>query len=87
MENIISLVPEQLLILVAAIYVLGEGCKKYPNLNNRYIPLVLLAFGIAFSIWILGISPNAILQGILCWGTAIGLNQTIKQLSNNKESE
>lgn len=84
MENIISLVPEQLLLLVAAIYVLGEGCKKYPNLDNKFIPAVLLVFGVLFSIWILGVSPTSILQGILCWGTAVGLNQTIKQLSNNK---
>lgn len=80
MENIISFVPEQLLILVAAIYMLGEGCKMYPYLNNKYIPVVLLVFGIVFSVWILGLSPVSILQGILCWGTAIGLNQTIKQL-------
>ena len=80
MENIISFVPEQLIILVAAIYVLGEGCKMYPHLNNKYIPVVLLLFGVIFSTWILGLSPTSILQGILCWGTAIGLNQTIKQL-------
>lgn len=87
MENIISFVPEQLLLLVAAIYVLGEGCKKYNNLDNKYIPVVLLVFGVVFSIWILGLNPNSILQGILCWGTAIGLNQTIKQLLNNKEGK
>lgn len=80
MENLISFVPEQLLILVAAIYVLGEGCKKYPNLNNKYIPVVLLVFGVVFSSWILGFGATSILQGILCWGTAVGLNQTLKQL-------
>lgn len=84
MENLISFVPEQLLILVAAIYILGEGCKKYPALDNKYIPAVLLVFGIIFSVWILGFNPTSVLQGILCWGTAIGLNQTIKQLFNKE---
>lgn len=73
-------IPEQLMILVACIYVLGEACKRYPNLNNKYIPIVLLAFGIVFSVWMQDMNPTAILQGILCWGTAIGLNETIKQL-------
>ncbi len=79
--EIIQFIPEQLLILVAAIYVLGVCCSKYPNLNNKYIPVILLAFGVVFSVWILGLAPTSILQGILCWGTAIGLNQTFKQLN------
>ncbi|HBH1568655.1 TPA: phage holin family protein, partial [Clostridioides difficile] len=51
MDNLISFIPEQLLILVAALYVIGAGCKKYKQLDNKYIPVVLLALGIGFSIW------------------------------------
>ncbi|HEF0317344.1 TPA: holin, partial [Clostridioides difficile] len=51
MDNLISFIPEQLLILVAALYVLGVGFKKYKQLDNKYIPVVLLILGIGFSIW------------------------------------
>ncbi|MGX9756371.1 phage holin family protein [Clostridioides difficile] len=82
MDNLMSFIPEQLLILVAAIYIIGEGCKRYKQLNNKYIPVVLLLFGICFSIGILGLNANAVLQGVICWGVAIGLNQTYKQFKD-----
>ncbi|MCC0678946.1 MULTISPECIES: phage holin family protein [unclassified Clostridioides] len=82
MNNLMNFIPEQLLILVAALYIIGECCKKYKQLNNKYIPVVLLLLGIFFSIWILGLSPNAILQGVICWGISIGLNQTYKQFKD-----
>ncbi|EGT3787883.1 holin [Clostridioides difficile] len=85
MDNLISFIPEQLLILVAALYIIGKGCKKYKQLDNKYIPVVLLALGIGFSIWMLGLNPNAILQGIICWGISIGINQTYKQLKEENK--
>ncbi|CCL33685.1 Phage holin (fragment) [Clostridioides difficile T23] len=35
--------------------------------------------GVVFSVWMLGFNPTSILQGILCWGVSIGLNQVCKQ--------
>ncbi|HBF2258785.1 TPA: holin, partial [Clostridioides difficile] len=63
MDNLISFIPEQLLILVAALSIIGKGCKKYKQLDNKYIPVVLLILGIAFSVWMLGLNPVAVLQG------------------------
>ncbi|MDB2875400.1 holin, partial [Clostridioides difficile] len=60
MDNLISFIPEQLLILVAALYVIGAGCKKYKQLDNKYIPVVLLALGIGFSIWMLGLNADSV---------------------------
>ncbi|EOY7170183.1 TPA: phage holin family protein [Clostridioides difficile] len=82
MDNLISFIPEQLLILVAALSIIGKGCKKYKQLDNKYIPIILLVLGIGFSIWMLGFNPSSILQGILCWGVAIGANQVYKQLKD-----
>ncbi|MBY1352513.1 phage holin family protein [Clostridioides difficile] len=82
MDNLISFIPEQLLILVAALSIIGKGCKKYKQLDNKYIPIILLVIGIGFSIWMLGFNPSSILQGILCWGVAIGANQVYKQLKD-----
>ncbi|EGT3846079.1 phage holin family protein [Clostridioides difficile] len=85
MDNLISFIPEQLLILVAALSIIGKGCKKYKQLDNKYIPIILLVLGIGFSIWMLGFSPNAVLQGIICWGISIGINQTYKQLKEENK--
>ncbi|HGM3833275.1 phage holin family protein [Clostridioides difficile] len=85
MDNLISFIPEQLLLLVVALNVLGFGFKKYKQLDNKYIPIILLVLGIGFSIWMLGLSPNAVLQGIICWGISIGINQTYKQLKEENK--
>ncbi len=85
MDNLISFIPEQLLILVAALSIIGKGCKKYKQLDNKYIPVVLLILGIGFSIWMLGLNPVAVLQGVICWRVAIGINQTYKQLKDGEK--
>ncbi|MFQ4580752.1 holin, partial [Clostridioides difficile] len=54
-------------------------------LDNKYIPVVLLVLGIGFSIWMLGLNPSAVLQGVICWGISIGINQTYKQLREENE--
>ncbi|MDI7814923.1 phage holin family protein [Clostridioides difficile] len=85
MDNLISFIPEQLLILVAALYVAGAGCKKYKQLDNKYIPVVLLILGVGFSVWMLGLNADAVLQGVICWGISIGINQTYKQLKEENK--
>ncbi|MBU5307539.1 phage holin family protein [Clostridioides mangenotii] len=77
--DIMSFIPEQLLIIVVVLNVLGVACKSYPILDNKYIPIILLLLGIVFSICLVGLNVTSIMQGILCWGVAIGVNQTYKQ--------
>ena len=77
--DIMSFIPGQLMILVVTLYILGAACKSIPKFDDRYIPIVLLAIWIVFSTCIVGFPVTAILQGILCWGVAIGVNQTYKQ--------
>lgn len=83
MENLINFIPENLVILIVATYVLGMFFKKIPGVNDHLIPIFLMIFSIVFSMILVKPSPIALLQGILCWGVAIGVNQTVKQL--NKE--
>ena len=95
MENLIKFIPENLLILVAAIYVVGIFLKRIESVKDNYIPICLMLFAITFAILLNIINSeykvmfdaivNAILQGILCWGVAIGVNQTAKQISKVKE--
>lgn len=82
MENLISFVPEQLLILVAALYVVGVFLKKTPKIQDWTIPWVLLVLGVGFSVAIVGVNATSILQGIICSFGAIGTNQIVKQTLN-----
>ncbi|WP_024622159.1 phage holin family protein [Metaclostridioides mangenotii] len=77
--DIMSFIPEQLMIIVVTLNVLGFACKSIPKFDDRYIPITLLAIGIIFSIFLVGFNVTSIMQGILCWGVAIGVNQTYKQ--------
>lgn len=79
MENLIKFVPEQLLILVAALYVLGMFLKKTPNVKDWTIPWVLLLAGVVFSLIICGFTATSILQGIICSFVAVAINQVYKQ--------
>lgn len=91
MENLLKFIPENLMILIVAIYVVGLFLKKIDSVPDKYITLILMIFGITFAILLdiinsqykvaLDVVINGILQGILCWGVAVGINQTTKQLS------
>ena len=93
MENLLNFIPENLMILIVAIYVVGVFLKKMNSVPDKYITLILMFFGITFAVLLdiinsqykvaLDVTVNGILQGTLCWGVAVGVNQTTKQL--NKE--
>ena len=82
--DIIKFIPEQLLILVASIYVLGVFLKRIDSIKDKYITIILMAFSIVLSLILQGLNATAFLQGILCWGVAVGINQTAKQLGKEE---
>lgn len=84
MENLMNFIPEQLLILIASTYVMGVFLKRIESIKDKYITIILMVFTIAFSMLLSGLSATAFLQGILCWGVSVGINQTAKQLSKQE---
>lgn len=82
MENIVTFIPEQLFILIAASYVLGIFLKKIESVKDKYITIILMLFCIILSMVLDKFAkiPLELLQGILCWGASVGINQTGKQL-------
>lgn len=87
MENLIKFVPEQLLIVVAALFILGVYLKKTPKVEDWCIPWILTLVGILGSIAIMVIGntvsipiiATGIFQGIVCSGCAVLVNQISKQ--------
>lgn len=84
MEKILSYVTEQALILIPVLYILGMILKGTEKLNDKFIPITLLPVGIVFSVWMMGLTVDAVIQGVLITGCAVYVNQIIKQ-SSKKE--
>ena len=92
--DIMSFIPSSLLIVIVAIYVVGVFFKKIEMIKDKYITILLMLFGITFAILLsiinakykvnLEVITNGFLQGILCWGVSVGVNQTIKQLGKEE---
>jgi len=79
--NIMEFISTELLIVIAATYVMGIFLKSIDNqkFKDKFIPLTLMIFSIGFSLAITGLTFNSVLQGILCWGAATGINQLTVQ--------
>lgn len=67
------------LILIPVLYVIGMILKNLERIEDKYIPLILLPIGIAFSIVMNGFYVNSVIQGILITGATVYTNQVIKQ--------
>lgn len=94
MENLLTFIPEHLIILIVTTYVVGIFLKKADNFKDTKITVALMIFCIIGSILLtiinteynnlLSAAINAFFQGILCWGAAVGANQTIKQANKSE---
>ena len=94
MENLMNFIPEFLFIVIVATYVVGIFLKRLESVKDKYITSILMLFAITAAILLniinaefkvaLDVTVNGVLQGILCWGVAVGLNQTAKQLSKQE---
>lgn len=78
--EIINFVEESMIIVVAALYVLGILLKN-SRVKDELIPWILILIGLVVSMWMNGINPDSFIQGILVTGAAVLANNLIKQTS------
>lgn len=78
----IEYIVENALVLVPVLNIIGMIVKNTEKINNKYIPLILLFFGVVGTVAILGLSPHSVVQGVLVAGTAVYGNQVAKQLKS-----
>ncbi len=94
MEEFASYISPELLVLVPVLYLVGMAIKRYGS-DDRVIPLVLGLLGMmlaclyGFATMKGGDSVAMVLftglvQGILCAGCAVFINQNWKQLNKAK---
>ncbi len=86
---------EQALILIPALYVLGMILKDWDLIRDNWIPTILLIFGVAGALAMMGVTPTstaeqivqAIIQGVLVTGAAVYTNQLVKQYQKTIPSD
>jgi len=73
---------DQAFILVPVLYIIGKILKNTPKIKDWTIPYLLLIFGIAGAIGIMGFTVEALFQGVIVTGMTVFSNQLIKQTCN-----
>lgn len=61
--------------------------KQTNKIKDWTIPWILLVVGIIGAISLIGLNPNAVIQGILATGAAVFTNQLIKQNTKKREQD
>lgn len=69
------------LIIIPVLYIIGKIVKNIEIINDKYIPLILLAVGVIAATGIMGLSVSSVVQGVLLAGAAVFGNQIVKQFS------
>lgn len=82
--EILSYIVENALLLIPVLNILGAIIKDIEKIPNKYIPLILLVFGIGGAIGMMGFNADAVVQGVLVTGAAVYGNQIVKQLKSNE---
>lgn len=77
-------ITENALLLIPVLNIIGMIIKNIEMISDKYIPLILLGFGIVGAIAIMGFSPESVLQGVLVTGTAVYGNQVVKQIKEDE---
>ena len=78
----VEYIVENALVLITVLNVIGMIIKNTEKIPDKYIPLILLVFGILGTVAILGLSPHSVVQGVLVTGAAVYGNQIVKQLKS-----
>lgn len=73
-------ITENGLILVPVLNIIGLMIKNTDKIPNKYIPFILLPFGIMGAVGLMGLSVQSVIQGIMVTGTAVYGNQIVKQI-------
>lgn len=77
--QITEYITQNALVLIPVLYIIGMIIKNIDKISDKYIPIILLVFGIIGAIAIMGINVNAVIQGVLVTGATVYANQLVKQ--------
>lgn len=76
-----SYISNDLLVLLPVLLVIGSILKGTQKIKDKYIPVILLPFGIVLAMLMGGFNVNGLAQGVLITGTSVYCNQLYVQSS------
>jgi FtsH-binding integral membrane protein len=80
--DFLNFIKEELLYLIAVLWILGAFLKRSPKVADWLIVWILLAVSILFCFALLGLTAQAAAQAVLITGAAVLGNQLVKQTTN-----
>jgi len=86
-NSIMQFIDSRLLIVVACCWVLGYIFKQTPGVPDWTIIYLVTLFALGFTVWLVGLSADSMLQGLLCGAVAVYGNQLVKQARKGAEDE
>ncbi|MDT0123859.1 phage holin family protein [Paenibacillus sp. RRE4] len=78
-STVFSLIDPKLFIVLAACWVLGIAIKRIPRIPDWTIIFIITVFAILMTCWLLGWSPESLIQGILVGAFSVYGNEALKQ--------
>ena len=78
--ELLTYILEKGLVLIPVLNILGALIKGIEKIPDKYIPLILLVFGVLGAFGLMGFSADAAVQGVLITGAAVYGDQLVKQL-------
>ena len=73
-------------ITTAFCFMIGFAVKKFPAIDNKWIPLIVMVLGVVFNCWFnWEISPTVIVGGMASGLASTGIDQLVKQLSQKEK--
>ena len=83
--DILHYIVDEGLVMIPALYILGEIIKHTELLQNKWIPLSLLIVSVLLTpLVISGYTPDTIVQAILITGVTVFSDQLMKQLKKGE---
>ena len=78
--DIMGYLMDEALIMIPVLYILGEIVKRTTPILNKWIPLIILIFSLAFTPTVIGeYTAYNIVQAVLIAGVTVFGNELIKQ--------
>lgn len=82
--EILNYITDNALIIIPALLVIGKIIKGIDFIPDKFIPLILLPFGVIGSMALGGWTVDGAIQGVLVTGCAVYGNQIYKQLKDGE---
>ena len=82
--DVLTYITENAYILIPTLLIIGQIIKNIKVIPDKWIPLILLPFGVVGAMALGGWTFKSVLQGILVTGVTVYGNQIYKQLSKKE---